>query len=143
MSTNKSKAPAKKSKKSDTKPAAKSAVKPEPEVKQDAAPVKPLPDAAPSPAEKPEPKTVNLDSELVQRAIAEGGALIKAGKSKADAARAIYVLLKDEPRDVVIEAFIQGATITPKGAPTYFYNVSRKFKRDQAKGESKPADPPQ
>ena len=54
-----------------------------------------------------------------------------------------HLLLKDEPRDVVIEAFIQDATITPKGSPTYFYDVFRKFKRDQPKAESKPADPSQ
>ena len=59
--------------------------------------------------------------------------MINEGKSKAEAARAIFDLLKDQPRDSVIEAFIKGATITPKGAPTYYYNVFRKFKRDQIK----------
>lgn len=128
-----------------TKPAVKP-IKPLPALVAPKPPVTPpTPAAAPAPTPKPAPvaKVVNIDKENVQNAIAQGLALLKEGKSKADAARLIYGLLETESRDVVIEAFIHGATITPKGAPTYFYNVSRKFKREKARAESKPADPPQ
>lgn len=47
----------------------------------------------------------------------------------------MFELIHDLPRDSVIEAFIKGATITPKGAPTYYYNVSRKFKRQKSPAE--------
>ena len=45
------------------------------------------------------------------------------------AARRIYELIHDEHRDIILKAFIEGADVTPKGAPTYYYNISRKFKR--------------
>jgi galactose-1-phosphate uridylyltransferase len=125
------KTPAKKSKKPDVKPAKPAAEQPTAQAAQ--------PDAAPQSEPQPAAKVVDMSKENVQQAIAKGQALLKEGKSKADAARAIFELIHDEPRDVVIEAFIQGATITPKGAPTYFYNVSRKFKK--AKTEMK--DPAQ
>lgn len=79
---------------------------------------------------KTEEPTVNKDQ--IAKAVSAGTALLNQGGSKADAARAIFALIHDQPRDAVIEAFIKGATITPKGAPTYYYNVSRKFKRQPA-----------
>lgn len=66
-------------------------------------------------------------------AIAKGKEILSEGGSKADAARAIYARLLDETREVVLRAFMEGATVTEKGSPTYFYNISRKFKREQAK----------
>lgn len=71
-------------------------------------------------------------------AIAKGKEILSEGGSKADAARAIYALLLDEARDIVLRAFIEGATVTEKGSPTYFYNISRKFKREQAKEKAQP-----
>ncbi len=79
-----------------------------------------------------------VDKDLVRKAVDEGKAIIKNGGSKAESARAIFSLIHEQPRDAVIAAFIEGATITPKGAPTYFYNISRKFKREK-KQESKSA----
>lgn len=60
---------------------------------------------------------------------AKGKAAIKEGKSKADAALIIFEALKDEEKDVVIAAFVQGATLTEKGAVTYWYNCRRKAKK--------------
>ena len=76
-----------------------------------------------------EPKKIDLNKPSIKEAIAKGKALIKEGKSKADAAMEIFVALKDEEKDVVIAAFIQGATLTEKGAVTYWYNCRRKAKK--------------
>ena len=64
-------------------------------------------------------------------AITKGLETIKSGGSKADAARAIFEMIRDESREVVIKAFIEGATVTEKGSPTYFYNINRQFKKNQ------------
>ena len=69
------------------------------------------------------------DPELYQRAINEGREQLVKQRSKAAAARTIYHLLQNESRDVVLKAFIEGADITPKGSPTYYYNITRKLKR--------------
>ena len=69
------------------------------------------------------------DPELYQRAINEGREQFVQQRSKAAAARTIYHLLQNESRDVVLKAFIEGADITPKGSPTYYYNITRKLKR--------------
>ena len=37
--------------------------------------------------------------------------------------------LDGEDREIVIRAFVEGATLTEKGAPTYFYNITRKARR--------------
>lgn len=89
-----------------------------------------------TPAAKPatvpvavEPKKIDLNKPSIKEAITKGKALIKDGKSKADAAMEIFVALKDEEKDVVIAAFTQGATLTEKGAVTYWYNCRRKAKK--------------
>ena len=69
------------------------------------------------------------DPELYNRAINEGREQLVQQRSKAAAARTIFQLLQNESRDVVLKAFIEGADITPKGSPTYFYNITRKLKR--------------
>ena len=69
------------------------------------------------------------DPELYNRAINEGREQLVQQRSKAAAARTIYQLLQHESRDVVLKAFIEGADITIKGSPTYFYNITRKLKR--------------
>src|SRR5579859_7266543 len=68
----------------------------------------------------------NLDAPAVQKAIKEGLALIKDGKSKADAAWAIFGQLKDANKELIVAAFVKGATLTEKGALTYWYNCRRK-----------------
>jgi hypothetical protein len=43
----------------------------------------------------------------------------------------MYALIAGEPRDIIIQAFVDGAGLTPKGAQTYFYNCRRKAKTAQ------------
>ena len=69
------------------------------------------------------------DTQRLASAISEGKSILKDSGSKASAARRIYELIHEEHRDIILKAFIEGAEVTPKGAPTYFYNISRKFKR--------------
>ena len=70
-----------------------------------------------------------IDPTRYRQAIVLGKASLAAENSKAAAARVIFQELVDEPREVVLRAFIEGANVTPKGSPTYFYNISRKFKK--------------
>ena len=69
------------------------------------------------------------DAPRLAFAISEGKSILKECGSKASAARHIFELIHDEHRDIILKAFIEGADVTPKGAPTYYYNISRKFKR--------------
>ena len=78
-----------------------------------------------------EPKKIDLSKALVREAIGKGQAILKEGKSKADAARAIYAALKDEDKDLIVAAFVEGATLTPKGALTYWYNCKRWAAREE------------
>ena len=77
----------------------------------------------------PQPKKIDLGKAAIKEAIAKGKGVIKEGKSKADAAMVIFEALKNEEKDVVIAAFVQGATLTEKGAVTYWYNCRRKVKK--------------
>jgi len=72
------------------------------------------------------PTRTDLNQQHVRSAIEKGAFLIRDGKSKADAARAIYVLIKDEPKYLIVAAFVEGASLTPKGALTYWYNCKRR-----------------
>ena len=75
---------------------------------------------------------VPKDVQRLASAIRVGKSILKECGSKASAARRIYELIHDEHRDIILKAFIEGAEVTPKGAPTYYYNISRKFKRRKA-----------
>ncbi len=86
----------------------------------------------PEPIELGTPTAEPFDLKLYQQAITEGQQLLADSSSKASAARHIYGLLQSESRDVILRAFIEGAEVTPKGAPTYFYNIARKFKRKKS-----------
>jgi hypothetical protein len=67
---------------------------------------------------------------VVKKAVALGKEVRKQPeKTKADAAREMYELISAEPREIIIQAFIDGAGLTPKGAQTYFYNCKRKSKK--------------
>lgn len=94
-----------------------------------AAPATPAAEPATTPVAAVEPKKIDLNKQPIKEAIAKGKALIKEGKSKADAAMVIFEALKGEEKDVVIAAFVQGATLTEKGAVTYWYNCRRKAKK--------------
>jgi hypothetical protein len=65
-----------------------------------------------------------------KKAVALGKEMMKKGDmTKADVARKMFELIKNEPREVVVQAFIDGAGLTPKGASTYYYNVKRKMNK--------------
>jgi hypothetical protein len=80
-------------------------------------------------AKPKETQTIKGESnpEMIAAAIAEGKALIEQGKTKIDAAMAIYAKLETETQEVVVAAFVEGASLTPKGALTYWYNCRRKI----------------
>ena len=75
------------------------------------------------------PAPVPNDLDLYRQAIETGRQTLVDERSKAAAARVIFKILANESRDVVLQAFIEGADITPKGSPTYYYNITRKLKR--------------
>ena len=63
----------------------------------------------------------------VRKAIALGKDMRKApDTSKADVARKMFETIAEEPREVIVQPFVDGAGLTPKGAQTYFYNCRRK-----------------
>ena len=74
---------------------------------------------------------VPVDQDGYKNAIAKGLEVISSGGSKADAARAIHEMIHDEVREVIVQAFVEGANLTIKGAPTYFYNVKRQIERKE------------
>jgi len=74
-------------------------------------------------------KPVNLNQPTIQAAIKRGQELIKAGKTKVEAAMSMFETLEKEEREVIVAAFIKGANLTEKGAITYFYNCRRKAKK--------------
>ena len=76
-----------------------------------------------------QPTPVPKDPTLYHQAIEAGRQTLVDERSKAAAARVIFKILANESRDVVLQAFIEGADITPKGSPTYYYNITRKLKR--------------
>lgn len=80
-----------------------------------------------------EVKKIDMSDPTIQQAVEQGMALIKDGKSKADAARTIYDLLESQGKEVIVAAFIAGATLTEKGALTYWYNCKRKKAKEQVK----------
>jgi hypothetical protein len=87
--------------------------------------------------QKPTPNTPKQpieakDKNRYAKAVQDGRTILTEGGSKADAARAIFRLIHDEHREVVLRAFIEGADVTLKGAPTYYYNISRKFRKQKA-----------
>ncbi|MBU3657378.1 MAG: hypothetical protein FGM35_05040 [Rhodocyclaceae bacterium] len=77
------------------------------------------------PKETPTPKNVAQVAEAVKI----GRAVIAEGKTKVVAVNAMYPLIKDEPREIIWKAFEEGASLTPKGAITYLYNVIKEFKK--------------
>ena len=78
-------------------------------------------------------KTIDLNAPVIKDAIAKGMSLIKEGKSKADAAMAIFKALESSDKEVVIAAFVKGAALTDKGAVTYWYNCRRKVAKNRTK----------
>jgi ribosomal protein S24E len=74
------------------------------------------------------PKPTNAAA--VRKAIALGKDMRKMpDMSKADVARKMFETIADEPREVIVQAFVDGAGLTPKGAQTYFYNCKRRAEK--------------
>jgi hypothetical protein len=59
-------------------------------------------------------------------AIKKGKEVIDSGKTKMEAALAIYPLICNEEKEVIHRALIEGCRLTEKGAITYRYNLIRK-----------------
>ena len=78
-----------------------------------------------------EPTVTPKNAEQVEEAVALGKEMMKKGDevTKVEVARTMYELIHEESRVVIIQAFIEGAELTPKGAQTYFYNCKRKFRK--------------
>jgi hypothetical protein len=71
-----------------------------------------------------------INPAAIRKAIAAGKEMAKQPEiTKADIARKMYEIISDEPREIIIQAFVDGAGLTPKGAQTYFYNCKRKAKK--------------
>ncbi|MEO7224029.1 MAG: hypothetical protein ABIY37_16300 [Devosia sp.] len=69
------------------------------------------------------------NTKLIEEAVSAGRLLIEQGKPKIEAAMVIYEKLEKLPQDVVVKAFVDGATLTTKGALTYWYNCRRKLRK--------------
>jgi len=80
---------------------------------------------------KAEKLPATASKETIDKAIASGKALVEQGKTKMEAAIAIYAALKDQPQQTVVDAFIAGAKLTPRGALTYWYTCRRRAPRDK------------
>jgi len=66
----------------------------------------------------------------VKKAVALGKEMSKTPEiTKVAVAIKMYELIADERREIIVQAFVDGAGLTPKGAQTYFYNCKRKAKR--------------
>jgi hypothetical protein len=84
-----------------------------------------------TPIESPAPKapTKPTNPTVVKKAIMMAKEMRKVPEtSKADVARKMFDTIADEPREIIVQAFVDGAGLTPKGAQTYFYNCRRKVK---------------
>lgn len=76
-------------------------------------------------------QTDNPPAELIEKAVAEGQELIKEGKTKIEAAMAIYRVLEQQGQQVIVDAFVTGANLTEKGALTYWYNCRRRLAKER------------
>ena len=76
--------------------------------------------------EKVDERVVGHDVTGYQLAVNEGKKLIGEGKTKSQAAMVIYTALRSNDKETVIKAFVEGASLTEKGAVTYWYNCKRK-----------------
>lgn len=77
-----------------------------------------------------ENKISKQDQAKIDKAVQVGQKIIKDGGTKVDASMAIYREIHIFEQDVVVKAFVDGATLTPKGALTYWYNCRRKLVKE-------------
>lgn len=77
-------------------------------------------------SDKPTP----INSANYKKAVTLGKDLSKKpDTTKMDVATKMFEIIKDEPREVIALAFVEGAMLTPKGSMTYVYNIRRKLKQ--------------
>jgi len=64
------------------------------------------------------PEVAPKDADQVKKAVAVGKEMMKKGDevTKVEVARSMYDLIHEESRQVIVQAFIAGAELTPKGA---------------------------
>ena len=67
---------------------------------------------------KKQTETITPSDDVIAQAILEGQALIAEGKTKVEAAMAIYRHLNESPQEVVLQVFIEGASLTSKDTLT-------------------------
>ena len=66
-----------------------------------------------TPEVKAEPKVIDLNKPNIQEAIDTGKEMTSKGDvTKAEVARKMYELIKGESREVIVQAFINGANLT-------------------------------
>ena len=82
--------------------------------------------------EKIDERVVGQEITGYQLAVNEGKKLIGEGTTKSQAAMAIYTALRSNDKETVIKAFVEGASLTEKGATTYWYNCKRKQSKTTA-----------
>lgn len=76
--------------------------------------------------EKPTPK----NPANYKKAVTLGKELSKQpDTTKMAVATKMFDLIKDESREVISMAFVEGANLTPKGSMTYVYNIRRKLQK--------------
>lgn len=81
-------------------------------------------------SEKPQSKPTE---KTIQDAIKIGQDLIKKEITKTEASMVMYRLLHEGgcDQEMIVDAFVKGASLTPMGARTYFYNCRRKYEGEQ------------
>jgi hypothetical protein len=87
----------------------------------------------PTQPERATPHKEPINPEQVNQAIESAQSAVASGKSKAEAVRLIFPLVFEEPKEVILQAFVDGAGLTEKGAVTYLYNVRRAHKKGRLK----------
>ncbi len=86
---------------------------------------------------KPETKTESKTDKTTPKNMTNYKKSVELGKklskdpemTKAEVARQMFDLIKDESREVISMAFQEGANLTPKGSMTYVYNIRRKLQK--------------
>ena len=71
------------------------------------------------------------DQTRITKSVQEGQKIIKEDGTKVQASMAIFRVIHDLDQETVVKAFVEGASLTPKGALTYWYNCRRKLRKEQ------------
>ena len=69
----------------------------------------------------------------VQKANLMAKTMIEDGKTKVEAARAIYPFIENQEKDVILKVFVDAVGLTERGAVTYLYNLKREAKKSKPK----------